>query len=147
MKKPLINALAPSLSIGFILFLSALMHAEKFSGSLKTGAIHSILLSLFLFGLFGYLIWNRIAWFILGSIFATHIFMQLAYDSSLSVSALMSVINSSPAESAAFIQSNSSVFLISIILLIGIVILKLPEKKCFMACRFYWVALTSWFLY
>ena len=129
MKKPFINALALSLSVGFILFLSALMHAEKFSGSLKTGTIHSILLSLFLFGLFGYLIRNRIARFILGSIFATHIFMQLAYDSPLSVSALMSVINSSPAESAAFIQSNSSVFLISIILLIGMIFLKLPEKK------------------
>jgi glucan phosphoethanolaminetransferase (alkaline phosphatase superfamily) len=129
MKKLLMNALAPSLSIGFIICLSALLHAEKFSGSFKTGIVHTLLLSLFLFGLFGYLIKNRIARSIVGSIFAIHLFMQLAYDSSLSVSALMSVLNSSPAESASFIYSNFSVFIISILLTIAIILLRLPEKK------------------
>lgn len=129
MKKLLINAIAPSLWIGFIICLSALLHAEKFSGSFKTGTIHTLLLSLFLFGLFGYLIKSRIARGIVGSIFAIHLFMQLAYDSSLSVSALMSVLNSSPAESASFIQSNFSIFVFSILLTIAITLLRLPEKK------------------
>jgi len=107
----------PALSI----VASVLFNIDKFQVSFLKGGVHTIFLSLLIYGLFSvsrkYLFLR-----IFAAIFiVSDLFVGLAYGSSLNISVIMSFMESSWSESLAFIKFNIWYLLVSAFMLLGLV--------------------------
>jgi len=109
-----------------ILIISFLFNIDKYDDSFIRASVHVILQAVFIYGLIS--LFHR--WILIRIIISIFIvftlFIQLTYDAPLSVSVVMSIMNSSPSESLSFIQFNLFTFLMSFVFLLGMIFLYLP---------------------
>lgn len=114
----------PLIVIGATLFLNM----DKLELSIPKALIHIIFQSTFLYGVL-YVVKERYtARFLIAFFYTIELFTQLSYGSSLSVSIVMSILNTSTNESLSFIQFNVTPIIISMLFFTGILFLKLPSS-------------------
>ena len=105
---------------GLIVLVSILFNLEKIDENLWKFPVHVILQSLFLYGILGianYWAPFRIAIAFLISLF---LFIDMSYGAPLSITIVMSAVNTSPGEAWAFLQFNFVEVVFSILIFIGL---------------------------
>jgi len=104
------------------------MNLSKFDDSFIKGIIHILLQSSLLIGLI-ILVQKSVFRFIIAIFLGVELFTLLSYDSSLSVSLVMSLLNTSIGESVSFIKFNFITILLTIVFLVSLTILPVPKRK------------------
>ncbi len=112
-----------------IISASVLLNIEKFEASFIKASVHVLFQSLLIYGLIAFFQKWMLIRVILATVISIGLFSQLTYDAPLSVSVVMSVLNSSADESISFIKFNLFIFLISCLFLAGMVLFKIPTNK------------------
>jgi len=112
-----------------ILVISVLLNLDKFEVSFIKAMIHVLFQTSLTYGLIAIFQRWLLIRIMIAFVIAVGFFIQLTYDAPLSVSVIMSVLNSSPSESLSFVQFNLFTFLMAFVFLLGMIFLYLPQKS------------------
>ena len=96
------------------MLIGAIFSAHRFSSSIIIPSIHTILLSIFIFGSIGLTKSKGIARLLLSTFYALPLFFRIAYESDPSVGSLMSLYSTNTSEVTNFISENLAYLSLSI---------------------------------
>jgi len=111
-----------------IIIYCAIMNLSKLDDSIIKGVIHILLQSSLLIGLI-ILVQKYMFRFFIAIFLAVGLFTQLSYDSTLSVSIVMSLFNTSLGESVSFVKFNFITLLLTILFIVSLAISPIPKRK------------------
>lgn len=127
------------------LVISSVLNTNRlveYDDPLISVAVHVLFQTVLICSLMEALRKHRIVRTVLAVLIAFAVFLQLGYGSSLSVSIVMSVANSSIEESLSFIQFNVMPLLATGILLVGLLVFRLPDPGPALRATFIMVSLS-----
>ncbi|WP_439147920.1 hypothetical protein [Vibrio sp.] len=113
------------------LIVAAVLNTDKLVSAPVKGSVHTVLLSMLLYGILRGLSFSNTVRFIFALILSIEFFVQLSYQSSLTISIVMSIINAPLGESASFASQYFAQILLAAVICIILTLFTFTGPKIF----------------